>query len=638
MAKRTKAAGGWMVALACGVCAADRSARADGGGGLPPERPGMAYRAWAPIEPVGPARSEAAPGRVQVNVRGDGQNIPGDAANEPSIAIDPTAPNRMVIGWRQFDSVLSDFRQAGYAFSLDGGRTWSPRGTLDRGVFRSDPVLDCDATGRVYFSSLRVNSAIGIYQPTLSSAEKPGRPFDGRQEVPGGDKVWMVADRLPGSAPGGLYQSWNTAGNSYPGIFSRSLDGGFTWTRPVDVPGQPVFGTVALGPGGEVYVVGVPNVGSTTVWSVARSVDARLPGTAAPTFALRRTLPAAGTFSVGGAPNPSGLLGQVWVAVDTSTGPRRGWVYVVGCADPTGVDPQNIVFTRSTDRGATWSTPVKVNADVDAANAWQWFPAMSVAPDGRIDVAWLDSRESAARSTLGNLVRLYYRSSSDGGLTWGAEQVLSPEFDSRVGWPQQQKIGDYYHLRSDRLGASLAWAATFNGEQDIYFTRIGPEDCNGNGIDDAQELIDGAAADCNGNGLPDACDIASGLEPDRDGDGVPDSCQGRFCRATDYNRDGFNNLDDLADYITDFYTQPAIPGGVRDEAPTLAGVDAGSSVPCASAPDAPGPYEPAAYRLFGYRVAAGSGNPCPSAPDQPFPNLDLLADFVTAFYGPCPGV
>ena len=50
----------------------------------------------------------------QVNVNGSGQNITGDAANEPSIAVDPTDHNRMVIGWRQFNSVTSNFRQAGW--------------------------------------------------------------------------------------------------------------------------------------------------------------------------------------------------------------------------------------------------------------------------------------------------------------------------------------------------------------------------------------------------------------------------------------------------------------------------------------------------------------------------------------------
>src|SRR6266508_2372448 len=48
----------------------------------------------------------------QVNVDANGNNIVGDAANEPSIAVNPTDGSKMGIGWRQFDSVLSNFRQA----------------------------------------------------------------------------------------------------------------------------------------------------------------------------------------------------------------------------------------------------------------------------------------------------------------------------------------------------------------------------------------------------------------------------------------------------------------------------------------------------------------------------------------------
>ena len=51
-------------------------------------------------------------------------DILGDAGNETSLAVDPNNPNRIVIGWRQFDTVTSNFRQAGYGYSLDGGITW----------------------------------------------------------------------------------------------------------------------------------------------------------------------------------------------------------------------------------------------------------------------------------------------------------------------------------------------------------------------------------------------------------------------------------------------------------------------------------------------------------------------------------
>ena len=85
--------------------------------------------------------------RHQVNVNASGQNILGDAANEPSLCVDPNNPGRVAVGWRQFDNVLSDFRQAGWAYSTNGGLNWTFPGVLEPGTFRSDPVLASDADG-----------------------------------------------------------------------------------------------------------------------------------------------------------------------------------------------------------------------------------------------------------------------------------------------------------------------------------------------------------------------------------------------------------------------------------------------------------------------------------------------------------
>src|ERR1041384_7583978 len=78
------------------------------------------------------------PPRFQVNVDMNGQNIPGDAANEPSICIDPHNPNRMAIGWRQFNTVNNSFRTAGVAFSRDAGRSWTFLSPISPTAFGSD--------------------------------------------------------------------------------------------------------------------------------------------------------------------------------------------------------------------------------------------------------------------------------------------------------------------------------------------------------------------------------------------------------------------------------------------------------------------------------------------------------------------
>src|SRR6266566_9106331 len=90
----------------------------------------------------------------QVNVDANGNNIIGDAANECTISVDPTNLSRMAIGWRQFNSVQSNFRQGGWGYTSDGGFHWTFPGVLQNNVFRSDPVTNSDETGTFFYLSL----------------------------------------------------------------------------------------------------------------------------------------------------------------------------------------------------------------------------------------------------------------------------------------------------------------------------------------------------------------------------------------------------------------------------------------------------------------------------------------------------
>jgi hypothetical protein len=457
-----------------------------------PAMPVPGARRAAPVT-LGPFTS------IQVNIDGLGANIPGDAANEPSIAVDPTNPNVMAIGWRQFDTVSSNFRQAGWAYSTDGGRTWTFPGVLDPGVFRSDPVLGFDAAGNFYYNSLQVVGS-STFNCDVFTSLTGGASWGPAVFAYGGDKAWMTVDRSGGVGDGHLYCAWSTASNSYaPNTFTRSTDGAQTFSYPSLIPLTPIWGTLDVGPDGTLYVAGV-DPGDWFQFLVAKSTTVK-DSTAAPTFAFTAPVNLNGAIDFGAGPNPGGLLGQAWVGVDHSAGPTAGYVYLACSVDPIGPDPLDVYFARSTDGGLGWSTPLRINDDSTINGAWQWFGTMDVAPNGRIDVIWNDTRNGIFTES-----ELYYAYSMDGGVTWSLNEKLSPAWDSHVGWPNQNKIGDYYDMVSDRVGAHVAWAATFNGEQDVYYLRIGDYDCNANGVGDSLDIANATSFDNNLNGIPDECE------------------------------------------------------------------------------------------------------------------------------------
>jgi len=398
---------------------------------------------------------------TQVNVDANGQNIVGDAANEPSIAVDRNNPNSMAIGWRQFNTITNNFRQAGYGYTTDGGQTWTFPGVIEPGIFRSDPVLDSDADGNFYYNSLTNNPT---YLCHVYKSSTGGSTWGTGVYAQGGDKQWMVIDRTNGPGLGHIYASWTSYYSVCdPGFFTRSTDSGLSFEDCGQIPEEPYWGTLAVATNGNLYM------GGTTGWDflVTRSSNAKYSGQIV-SWDMGTTVNLDGSITSGSGPNPGGLLGQTNIAVDTSGGIYNGNIYLLCSVERnSNPDPLDVMFARSTDGGVTFSSPVKINDDA-GTSAYQWFGTMSVAPNGRIDVIWLDTRDNPGTV----LSALYYSNSSDGGLTWSPNERLSDYFDPHVGWPQQNKMGDYFDMVSDINGANLAWAATFNGEQDVYYSFI----------------------------------------------------------------------------------------------------------------------------------------------------------------------
>src|SRR5205809_684199 len=418
----------------------------------------------------------------QVNVNVNGNNVVGDAANEPSICVDPTNGNKMSIGWRQFDSVSSNFRQAGFAHTANGGRTWISASVLQHNVFRSDPVLNSDNAGHFFYLSLLQNFFDDLW-----------RSLDGGQSwisiapADGGDKQWFTIDTTNSTGHGFQYQSWSTDGNNYAGRqFTRSTNGALTWMNPINIPNSPAWGTLDIDSSGNLFIGGV-NLNSGQIWCV-RSTNAKN-GAVVPTFDQSRAVNLGGNIVSAEPINPEGLVGQIFLAADRSGTSTNNNIYMLASVQPAGfTSGSDVELVRSTNGGQTFSAPRRINDDPINHAKWHWFGTLSVAPNGRIDAVWLDTRNAANNINS----QLFYSSSVDGGNTWSPNVAISNSFNPYLGYPNQDKLGDYITIVSDNAGANVAYAATFNGEEDIYYVRISRN---------AWNLI--TTADFNGNGKPD---------------------------------------------------------------------------------------------------------------------------------------
>jgi len=442
------------------------------------------------------------------------QNVSKTSEVEAEIhaAINPTDSNNIVIS-----PIRQNFANAKIScpiyYSKDFGSTWNvsafqnmpyKSGSISGGG--GDPVFAFDADGKLYFSWIDLygsqasflfgNVNMGIF---WAYSEDGGanwiKPLDdvillGQIQMffgspskivsPISDKQWMAVDKTNNSTRNNLYVSFVTISqigeNSYYQIKCKTKPANsskFTITAnitDVNVFSFVQFSSLTVDVNGNIHVVfyGTKDNSTLALWHSV-STDSGNTFTQPNIISnVRFNLPALQI-------TPEDLIpgidkNRLYPSPYISSDPNNGNIYITWTA--FGIDNNNgkgseIFFSRSTDNGNTWSTPIIVNDDNTSRH--NYYSSIFVKQNGEIKISWFDRRNDISNINS----NYYYTTSKDFGSTFEPNiKVTSASTDfSKIGSKNQDfGIGEYTQLLASENYTIPIWCdgRTNDGNLKVY--------------------------------------------------------------------------------------------------------------------------------------------------------------------------
>lgn len=390
--------------------------------------------------------------------------------NEPSIAVDPSNHNHIVVGYNHSVAPIFSFSgddiRCSWSESTDGGRTWTS-GLLP-GVahsnFGGDPTVRFGSDGTLYYTCLNLtrwsvgirahsrDASVNLFRSNTGLASdfssqsvqvaqkhQTCQGFTPTCDTPLDHPSLMLA-HAPGAAAGTATQ---------PVVCYTDFTGGSVhlFTRWGDPSGGLIGDPVQVGKGGLCFMSGSPTQVAVS-WDTDTDVQMRMSGNGGFTWGPNLHFPTPNLL--GGNNTITGLLASPYaIAVPDTAGGIRV-----------------IVHDRHNSHGRVYVA--------DAAHSWQ-------------PVADLASGDDAFLPSAGNcsdLVGAYDRNSSGYGYAvwkrrtdgtylnvFATDKTMGPGYvDSRFSYT---RIGDYTGVSCAGSTAWAAWTDTHNGDETIHATQVG---------------------------------------------------------------------------------------------------------------------------------------------------------------------
>src|SRR3954447_25436108 len=372
-------------------------------------------------------------------------NVSATSGNqaESFINVNPTNPNNLVA--TSNTSANSIFR----AYSTDAGATWT-RGTVATGVACCDGQAAWDSFGNLFL--IYINAAVNQINVILST--DGGATFS----APVTAGTGSVDQPSIAVGNGSVWVDWNSGGSMVArGAPVTGLGAWGPFNAQQTIPSASgSFGGIAVGPGpngGKVIVTYQSPTGGQGPATIFANVDAD--GLGAGGFGARITVSSTnvGGFDFIPAQNGRSIDAEAGVVWDATGGPFNNRIYLVYTEETVNENNDTDIEMRtSTDDGATWSAPVRVNDD--ATTRSQFLPYVALdSTTGTVAVGFHDCRNDngvppgGGTNMIPNDDAEYYGTfSTDGGATWAPNRRLSGGFSNAAASGNGIDFGDYVGL------------------------------------------------------------------------------------------------------------------------------------------------------------------------------------------------